>query len=218
MPRFIKMLAACFLILNFMCVGFCFADDVSDYTNRLTTFLKDLNNQTTSVSDDMNRDFQKLLEFTKEFPNSEYVDDVEFIYLFGLAAGHKYPLDQWEALVQKNPNGGVSDLTKNIYKKYAIVLPSMNIPFSKILLSIKGDEAFWNEKNYKDAAKYYADYLKSLDYSNDLQKEAAFGAYGFLLVSYIKLKQKNNFERAKAEVLSLFPNKSSKINQMLYRE
>ncbi len=198
------------------------ADDKSIFEERLSAYLKNSTVTPSPVLKDVEKSYEDLLQFVTEFPASEYTNDVEFIKLFTLYGANKFDLVAWQNLAQKSPNGKASPLTKDLFKKYlGSIPPEMGIPYSLWVLRIKGGHAWLSlrnggEENYADAIKYLSEFVKELDYTDALQKEAAFTPYIMLLDSYRKLGQKDGYDKTKAEILSLFPERSDRIEKIKF--
>ena len=202
----IKQLLFSIFILVFGVGHVCAADEKSIYQERLANWVKNIS--TNQPSEEV---FKPLLEFQKEFPDSEYSNDIQWLILVGLMATGDYRPQAWEALAHKSPSGKLTDETKEIMRNS---IPEVDIPYARWTIRMKASQAIFKEKNYTDGVTYLTQYLKDFDFSG--LKAEEYSADRMLLACYKQLKQQDEFNQLKSVMLKNFPEKSEKINKIIF--
>ena len=150
--------------------------------------------------------FRDLRVFARQYPDSKYADDAEFIRY----KSTEVTPDKWDEFLASYPSGKTENFTREHMKDLKGNLTPFAyesyIPYELLPLYSRGQLA-WLEDNYEEAEKSLAEFLQKIDvYYPDL-KDLSPEPYIRLLMTYKKLDKRKEYDKIKEKVFVLFPAK-----------
>lgn len=208
------------IIMSHFLVTLAFAQSISDdhkdifeerLANALTLSMKpDVKNQ------EINLTIDKLLQFSKDYPNSKFAKDAKYLIKLISFTGAVNRRDkesslkllkEMEEIVDFYPNGILDELT---CKKWKEILGDKSsavvyIPFKDILLYMRGFMGFWF-KDYESTIENLSLLKDKLDFSRDNTGILAEEVYLPLALSFKLTNRLDKYNEIAKEAVEKFPN------------
>lgn len=151
-----------------------------------------------------------LVNFSKEFPNSKYADDAQYVPNVIPPVNDKKIISMYE-LVKKYPEGKLEDYTikliEDFFKKMgqASYTPYFNLFYSQALILMKAEKFSFIEQNWSESMKFAKEFIDNADEGNLKIRQDLRLAYMIYFVSLQKLGKLEDAEQVKRKTLMLFP-------------
>jgi len=202
------------IVVGVFILSNCLAQEASDeavFKERLVQWVNTVNaagqDRSPENIEKADEALRNLRKFAREYPDSKYADDVEFIRYNST----EEPVEAWEEFAAKYPDGKLEDLTKGELRKlggnFSSFAYECYIPYELMPVYVKGKKA-WLGSDYAEAEKDLSDFVMKVDmYYADLRQTILEQPYLTLMSIYKSRNKRSEFHKVKDKFIRLFPDK-----------
>lgn len=151
-----------------------------------------------------------LVNFSKEFPNSKYVDDAQYV-LNVISLENDKKIISMREFVKKYPEGKLEDYTIRLIEDFfkrmgqASSIPYFNLSYSQALILMKAERFSFMEHNWSESLRCAKEFIENADEGDLRIRHDLRMAYMIYFISLKKLGRLEDAEQFKRKTLMLFP-------------